>query len=140
MMRTRVAQALGLAGAVAGVLAAAGACFSERASVTGTPPGGNAACNIPIASPIFGSTRALIAIRSFSFQPDTIRVRPGTVVTWVNCEPETVDAHTSTSGEQIWSSPFLAPGDSYTRTFTAAGTFDYACVPHPFMRGVVIVE
>ena len=123
----------------AGTLLLAVACFSDRQSIT-EPPGGAAACRIPVTSPIFGSTRALVAIRGFSFQPDTVRIRPGTVVTWVNCEPETVDAHTATSEDNLWDSPFLAPGESYTRTFSAAGTFDYFCVPHPFMRGVVIVE
>lgn len=135
MRRTLVVGAL----AVAGVLAAAGACFSDRETVTG-PPAGNAACNIPVNSPIFGSTRALVAIRGFSFQPATIRVQRGTVVTWVNCEPANVDAHTSTSEDDIWSSPFIPPGEIYTRTFSEAGTFDYFCVPHPSMRGVVIVE
>ncbi len=125
--------------ALGGTLFVAGACFSDRQSIT-EPPGGDAACRIPVTSPIFGSTRALIAIRGFSFQPDTVRIRAGTVVTWVNCEPETADAHTSTSEDELWDSPFLAPGESYTRTFAAAGTFDYFCVPHPFMRGVVIVE
>lgn len=126
--------------ALVALLTAAAACFSERQSVTGASPGGNAACSIPIGPPIFGSTRALIAIRSFNFRPDTIRIRPGTVVTWINCEPENIDAHTSTSDDQLWDSPFLAPGDSFTRTFPQAGTFDYGCVPHPFMRGVIIVE
>lgn len=135
MRRTLVVCAL----AVAGVLAAAGGCFSERETVTG-PPAGNEACTIPVNSPIFGSTRALIAIRSFSFQPATIRVPRGTVVTWVNCEPATVDAHTSTSDGEVWSSTFIPPGGSYTRTFSEPGAFDYFCVPHPFMRGVVIVE
>lgn len=135
MVRLLVAISLGLVG----VLAGAGACFSDR-DVTGPPTSGAAACSIPLSSPIFGSTGTLVAIRGFSFQPDTIRVRPGTVVTWINCEPPTVDAHTTTSADEVWDSPFLAPGESYTRTFPAAGTFDYFCVPHPFMRAVVIVE
>ena len=130
-----LACALGLAA----TLAVAGACFSERQSITSTA-GGVGACNIPVGSPIFGSTRALIAIRGYSFQPDTIRVQPGTVVTWVNCETPNIDPHTSTSDTQVWSSPLLPPGDTFTRTFPEAGTFDYGCVPHPFMRGVVIVE
>lgn len=124
--------------AVGGTLFAVGACFSDRQSIT--EPVADPACRIPMTSPIFGSTRALVAIRGFSFRPDTVRIRPGTEVTWVNCEPETVDAHTSTSEDELWNSPFLEPGESYTRTFSAAGAFDYFCAPHPFMRGVVIVE
>jgi hypothetical protein len=30
-------------------------------------------------------------------------------------------------------------GDSYSVTFTAAGTYAYLCTPHPFMTGTVTV-
>ena len=37
-------------------------------------------------------------------------------------------------------SGILNPGQSYSFTFDHAGTYDYFCVPHPFMRGKVIVD
>jgi plastocyanin len=102
------------------LLIATVACFSERPDTT--------------------APRALMAIRNFSYQPDTIRVRAGTTVTWVNCEPPTVDAHTTTSETDLWSSEFLPPGATYSRTFATPGRFAFYCVPHPSMRGTVIVE
>ena len=125
------------------VLVALGAgygCFSEHQPATA--PGGNVEgeCRIPVGSPIVGGTQAIVAIRNFGFHPDTVRVRPGTTVTWVNCEPETGEAHTSTADDESWDSPFLAPGASYSHTFEAAGRFGYFCIPHPFMRGAVVVE
>jgi plastocyanin len=121
------------------LLIATVACFSERPDTT-APPNANVVCEIAVGSPIFGSTRALMAIRNFSYQPDTIRVRAGTTVTWVNCEPPTVDAHTTTSETDLWSSEFLPPGATYSRTFATPGRFAFYCVPHPSMRGTVIVE
>jgi plastocyanin len=124
---------------LAAALAAVGACFSERQSVT-EPNGSVGACTIPVNSPIIGATVAIVAIRDFDFQPRTITVKPGTTVTWVNCEPTGIDAHTTTSNTGAWDSPFMEPGDTYSWTFSAAGTFDYHCVPHPSMQATVIVQ
>ena len=135
------ARLLALAGLVSVlVLLLANGCFSERTH--GTAPIGTGAgeCRIPIGSPVIGGTGALVAIRGFAFPPETLHVKPGTTVTWVNCESEGVDPHTSTADSELWQSPFLVAGAMYSYTFTAGGRFDYHCIPHPFMKGVVIVE
>ena len=125
----------------AATLVVASGCFSERTAVTAPRPGpGTAECRIPVSSPLLGADQALIAIRDYSFFPDTVRVKRGSTVTWVNCEPSTIDPHTSTSSTGVWSSPFLAPGDNYSHTFDQAGIFPYHCIPHEFMKGVVIVD
>ena len=135
------ARVVALATLAALAATGAGACISEHRASTG--PDGSVAdgeCRIPVGSPVIGGTQALVAIRGFAFQPETVRVRRGTTVTWVNCEPPSVDAHTSTSDVEAWQSPFLAPGATYSHTFETAGAFGYFCVPHPFMRGAVVVE
>jgi len=78
-----------------------------------------------------------IEIREFRFRPDTVRIAPGTAVRWVNRDAV---AHTSTADDGAWESPLIGPGETYTRRFESAGSFDYHCTPHPFMRGVIIVE
>jgi len=125
-------------GAMALVLAAglALSCFSERDAVT-DPVGGDD-CAIPASA--IGPNRAVVLIRGFRFLPDTLRVRPGTTVTWVNCEAASVEPHTSTALGGAWDSGPIAPGTSFARTFTAADATGYFCRPHPSMRGVVIVE
>ena len=135
-MATAVAITLALA-AIAMLL---GACVSERQGAGGPTGTVEGACTIPIGSPVLGSTQALVAIRAFSFQPDTVRIKRGTTVTWVNCENATTDAHTTTSVTELWNSPFLPPGSTYSHTFDQAGSFGYFCIPHPFMRGAVVVE
>ena len=115
----------------------AGGCFSERISASNGGVTGD--CSIPVG-PILGTTTTIVAIQDFAFQPQTVRVRPGTTVTWVNCEDEGTEPHTSTADAGGWDSPFLAPGATYSFTFGTAGEFGYHCTPHPSMQGVVIVE
>ena len=119
-------------------VAIASACFSERTD--GTGPVASAQCPIPIDSSIVGSTRTLVAIRDFAFVPATVRVKAGTTVTWVNCEPSADDVHTSTSDGGVWSSGSLPPGAVFSHTFEQPGEFPYHCDPHPFMQASVTVE
>jgi plastocyanin len=123
------------------LLALAGAglagCFSERNAVTGPGDDGEG-CNVPGSA--IGNNRALVLVRNFRFLPDTVRIRAGGTVTWVNCETEDIEPHTSTSTTDAWDSGPIAPGTSFARTFPAAGTFSFFCRPHPSMRGAVVVS
>jgi amicyanin len=134
------ATAAAIALALAAVAALLGSCVSEHQADGGPTGTVEGACTIPIGSPVLGSTQALVAIRGFSFQPETVHVKRGTTVTWVNCENATTDAHTTTSQAELWDSPFLPPGSTYSHTFDETGAFGYFCIPHPFMRGAVVVE
>jgi hypothetical protein len=109
------------------------ACFSER------EPAGplNQVCGFPVGDDVPGSTFSPIV--EFAFQPGELRVPVGQRVTWVNCE-ENGAPHTSTANQGEWQSALLQPGDRYTQTFPAAGTFSYFCEVHPFMTGQVVVE
>jgi plastocyanin len=78
-----------------------------------------------------------IEIRDLRFRPDTVRVSVGGEVLWINRDAV---AHTSTAEDGEWRSPLIGPGETYTRRFERAGEFRYHCTPHPFMRGVIIVE
>ena len=111
------------------------ACFSDRS----TGPRLDAdACTVQLPTDAFGST--VVVIRDFAFTPASIRIRPGTKVTWVNCDTPGKEAHTSTAQGSGWGSPLLAPGETYTYEFAAAGAFPYRCAPHPGMQGHVTVE
>jgi plastocyanin len=117
-------------------------CFSEHASATGPDPGGRAGiCRIPVGSSVVGSVQAVIAIRGFAFVPDTIRVLPGTTVTWVNCEEESAnEQHNAAAEDGGWSTALLSPTALGSRRFDEPGVHPYLCELHPFMRGVVVVE
>ena len=127
----RRASAWGAAGALA--LVAAAACFSDRSGtgpVTGT-------CQLPVDETVPGSV--VVPISNFQFLPAEVHIRTGQTVTWLNCEDDAT-SHTSHSDDEVWSSPLLSPGTSFSHTFDQPGTFDYHCDPHPFMTGRVVVE
>ncbi|HEX7051171.1 MAG TPA: plastocyanin/azurin family copper-binding protein [Longimicrobiales bacterium] len=147
---------LGAAGLLA--LAAVGlvSCFSERSTIAGTDDGELIECGgiQPSAAVLAAAARSasgltpaaatgsarVVAIRNFAFHPDTVTITPGMTVVWVNCEERGIDSHTTTADGELWSSDLLAPGDVYAFTFEEAGAFGYHCIPHPSMRGAVIVE
>ena len=83
-----------------------------------------------------------VAIQNFEFRPVTVRVaiRSGETrqeVRWVNNGSV---AHTVTADRGAFNSRPLAPGDTFSFAFTAAGTFDYHCEIHPTMKGQVVIE
>ncbi|HTI05351.1 MAG TPA: cupredoxin family copper-binding protein [Gemmatimonadales bacterium] len=117
------------------VVVIAAACFSERGS---GPATGAAECSVPVT--VIDSMHYLIAIRDFSFHPDSLTVPVGATVTWVNCETPPQEPHTTTSDSSVWASPELSPGSRFSHTFPAAGGFPYHCTPHPFMTGKIEVQ
>jgi plastocyanin len=79
-----------------------------------------------------------VAIRNYAFAPAVLSIVAGTKVTWTNDDvaPHTV---TVSSGPVTFSSPTLNKGDSFTYTFTTAGTYSYYCAVHPEMTAKVVV-
>jgi amicyanin len=78
-----------------------------------------------------------VTIDNFSFTPPLLRVKAGTMVTWMNhddiphsilCQSLNVHSHPMDTDQ------------SFSYTFAAAGTFDYVCGIHPHMRGQVVVS
>lgn len=90
------------------------------------------------AAPASGApAAATIHIKSIAFTPDTVVIRAGETVAWVNDDP--LD-HTVTFDDSTVASDPIHPGASFRHTFTKPGTYGYHCTPHPFMKAVVIVQ
>lgn len=75
------------------------------------------------------------------FSPADLTIATGDTVMWRN--DDTMD-HTSTSGsggvpDGLWDSGNMAPGDTFSFTFTSAGMFDYYCEYHSNMIGRITV-
>lgn len=87
------------------------------------------------------------------YEPPVISIQDGDIVTWVNNDRE---GHTITSGkgsgrfgwmggdkfgepDGYFDSGRILPGESWSHTFSEEGLFDYFCVIHPWMEGVVFV-
>ncbi len=76
------------------------------------------------------------ALTTTAFSPSPLRLAVGNSVTWINNDHIT---HTSTADGSAWHS-VLAPGRTFTRTFTTAGSFPYHCTIHPGMVGTIEVQ
>jgi plastocyanin len=79
----------------------------------------------------------VVTIRQFRYERDTIRVKLGAVVVWRNEDPI---EHTITADSGGFESPLIKPGQAWSHRFTVPGTFAYHCMPHPFMKAVVLVR
>lgn len=79
-----------------------------------------------------------VEIKNLAFNPTPITVTVGTTVTWTNNDTVTHTV-TSTSGPASFDSGHMEPGNTFSFTFTEAGTYDYMCTIHPYMRAQVIV-
>lgn len=78
-----------------------------------------------------------VSIKDFSYGPSSITVHVGDTVTWSNAGPS---EHTATASNGSFDTGILKKGRSGSHTFNTAGTFNYICSVHPFMKGTVVVE
>jgi plastocyanin len=119
---------------VGAVLAFAAACGGSTAT-TG-PAAGTPAAPASVAAGCTGSAGTAVGIATNAFNPTSVTVAVGGVVTWANADPTT---HTVTfdTGPDCGR---LAQGATVSRTFDAAGTFAYHCSIHTFMKGTVVVQ
>jgi plastocyanin len=78
-----------------------------------------------------------IEIKDFAFTPQTLTVKSGETVTWINRDEE---PHTVVSVEkQFKKSTALDTGQEFTITAGAPGTYTYFCSVHPKMTGTIVV-
>ena len=74
---------------------------------------------------------------NFVYAPALLTVQAGTTVSFVN---DDTDTHTVSSLRGAFESGVMEKGGTWTYTFDTPGTFDYYCIPHPFMLARVIVQ
>jgi len=158
---TRTATRIGLLSVVVGAAFALAACSGAAATSAPSPvasPSAQASAAAPAASTAaasgsgsnrYGSTGGAsaapaasatsgnaVTIVDFGFNPGTITVKAGTTVTWTN----TGVTHTVTSNAGLFDSGHLGSGDTFTFTFSKAGTYAYHCTIHSSMKGEVTVS
>jgi plastocyanin len=79
-----------------------------------------------------------ITIDNFSFVPQSLSVKAGTQVTWVNHDDI---PHTVVSEDLVtFRSRALDTDESWSFTFTKPGTYAYFCSIHPKMTAKIIVQ
>ncbi len=99
-------------------------------TITANAPGYNQ------GSAVVSAAGALVRMQAGpAFVPNAVSIKVGEAVTWRNDDTQT---HTTTSDAPLWDQT-RAPGQIFSRTFTATGTFPYHCNIHPGMTGTVTV-
>jgi plastocyanin len=77
------------------------------------------------------------SIRNGAFEPARIQIARGATVVWKN---DDAVAHTVTGTSGGWGSTLIEPGGTYRHEFDRPGSFGFYCVPHPNMKGTVVVK
>jgi LPXTG-motif cell wall-anchored protein len=88
----------------------------------------------PVATAAASTT---VTIEDFAFSPKSITVDVGDTVTWRNNDDV---AHSATAENGSFDTGTFGNGASRSETFDTAGTFQYICTPHPFMKGTIKVN
>lgn len=89
---------------------------------------------LPRGTPAGATVRT--AMKNTTFIRPRIQITVGTTVEWKNNDPL---IHTVTAVDKSFDSGLIRPGRTYSHTFTKAGTYNIVCLPHPFMKAVVVV-
>jgi len=77
------------------------------------------------------------------YTPTDVKVSVGSTVVWKNADSA---AHTATSigsdgtPDGTFDSSLFMAGKSFKHTFDTAGTYEYLCIVHPWMKGTVTVS
>jgi plastocyanin len=131
-------NATSMSGNMTGNMTTGGNATSMSGNMT---TGGNATSGGPSVTISPGSSSPS---NGKNFVPDTLPVKAGTTVSWTNHDST---LHTVTSGSPEggnsgteFDSSYLAAGKTFQHEFKTAGTFDYYCTLHPFMKGKIVVS
>jgi plastocyanin len=91
---------------------------------------------LAVASPAAAATKT-IDIFGSGFSPKSATITEGDTVTWVNKDNVT---HQVLENKGAFVSPILKPGQSFSFTFRAAGTYNYKDELHPKLGGTITVK
>lgn len=120
--------------AVLAALTTVAACGSDSGG-GGTPPPASTQSASSGSAPAGGGST--VEIMNFMFMPASLTVPVGTTVTW---KFDDSTDHTVTADDNSFASSPMANGQTFTHTFSSAGTVAYHCSIHPFMKGTITVK
>ncbi|MFI6937003.1 cupredoxin family copper-binding protein [Streptomyces sp. NPDC050287] len=80
-----------------------------------------------------------VTMKGYAFSPASLSVPVGSTVTWTNQDTAPHDVKT-TSGPVSIHSPMLNKGQSWSFTFSTAGSYGYYCTVHPNMTAGITVR
>ena len=78
-----------------------------------------------------------IVIKDFMFTPNSLTVKAGVTVTWLNKDDE---AHSVVSDTGLFRSGAVDTNETFSFKFDKPGTYHFSCSIHPRMVGTIIVQ
>ena len=78
-----------------------------------------------------------VTIRADGFHPASVTIATGDAVRWTNRDTK---SHQIVANNGSFASSVIKPGNGYTHTFRAGGTFRYHDALHPALTGKVVVK
>ena len=120
--------------------AASDAAAAEQAAADAAAKAAAAPMSVEVV-PVAGS--AAPGCEPECYDPSSVTISAGGTVTFVNSDtaPHTATSGNATDGpDGLWDSSLLMIDMSYSVTLDNPGTYDYFCMVHPWMQGIVIVE
>jgi plastocyanin len=109
-----------------------------------TTMGGNQSASPSSVSEVIIAAGSSTPSNAKFYEPPTLTISKGTGVIWKNADStlHTVTSGTAEGGESgtVFDSSYMAAGKTFQWTFSDAGTFDYYCTLHPYMKGQVVVN
>ena len=123
--RTRRARLVALA---IGLTLPAGGCGSGSQTVSSSATSTPAAGGPPH-----------VVMRDLEFNPTAVRARVGQQVTWANADGSPHNVR-YVSGPRFQDSPTIRTGGRFALRLTQAGTIQYYCSLHPWMKATIVVS
>ncbi len=84
--------------------------------------------------PAAGGQTHTVEIKQFKFVPDTLSVRAGDQIKWINKD---IVPHTATATDESWDTGSLAKNETAVTVVSATTTEEYFCVFHPHMTATL---
>lgn len=113
------------------------ACSSGSSSPSAAPASAAAPAGAGASAGAPAASGQAVTIQGFAFGPSSVSVSVGTTVTWTNQDST---QHTVTADDGSFDGGPLANGQTFSQTFSKAGTFTYHCKIHPKMTASVTVK
>ncbi len=115
----------------------AGCASPSPVPSSSAPPSAAAPSAAASAAASSGTSADAVTIQGFAFGPKSLTVPVGSTVTWTNQDPT---QHTVTADDGSFGSQPLPTGQTFSQTFSKAGTFAYHCTIHPSMTATIVVQ
>jgi plastocyanin len=84
-----------------------------------------------------GAQQPEVHAKDSLYAPEALTVSAGTTVRFVN---DDADIHTFTDKNGAFDSNLLFQGQTWQFVFNSPGTYEYTCLPHPWMTGTITVQ